>query len=145
MLSYTKYLLAILLLINLYSCKPKPVIQKEIVYTNYSLKQLKKYLEGTWVIIDTATNDTVKRPFNFTYAPKSDTIGYMNYVSGIGEHHVTFFTLRKDQDDYSIQFTPYMPSPNRKFYKIRKISNLEFVVEGNNRVVVYKKAIRKLK
>jgi hypothetical protein len=138
MLTYTKYLLAILSAINMCSCKPKPAILKEVIYKNYSFAQLKGYLGGKWILIDSASNDTLLTPFTFTYKPKSDTSGYMNPTTRL-EYHVTFFDLRKDQNDYFIQYTPYMPSPNRKFYKIKKISNLEFVVEVDKHIVVYKK------
>lgn len=123
-----------LLLINVCSCKPKPETSKEIIYKNYSFKQLKKYLEGKWIEI----GDTSQEEFTFTYKPKSDTSGYIKPLKRL-EYHVTFFDIRKSKADYLIQFTPFMPSPDRKFWKIKKISNIEFVLEKDKYIIAYKK------
>jgi hypothetical protein len=76
MLTYTKYLLAILA-INMF-LQTKAGNIKEVIYKNYSFAQLKGYLGGKWILIDSASNDTLLTPFTFTYKPKSDTSGYMN-------------------------------------------------------------------
>lgn len=140
MLTYTRNLLAILLLLNVCSCKPKPEVQKEIVYKDYSLKQLKKYLEGTWVRVDNVTKDTLTKPFRFIYKSESETSGYMKPLI-IENLHFTFFDIVKDKTGCSILFTPFMLKPDRKFHKIKKISNLELIIEDSERVLTYNKIL----
>lgn len=138
MLTHTRYLLVILLLLNVWSCKHKPETQKEVSYKKYSLKQLKSYLQGTWVELDTATKDTLTNPFKFIYKSKSETSGYMKPLI-ITDFHFTLFEVHKDKIECSILFTPYMPLPNRKFDKIKNISNVELIVESDESSLVFKK------
>jgi aminopeptidase C len=140
MLCYSRNLLAILLLLNVCSCKPKPKVQKEVVYKDYSLKQLKKYLAGTWVRIDNVTKDTLTKPFRFIYKSKSETSGYMKPLI-IEDFHFTFFDVDKDKTGCSILFTPFMPKPDRKFHKIKKISNLGLIIEDDEGVLTYNKVL----
>ncbi|MFA6246659.1 MAG: hypothetical protein WC615_06945 [Mucilaginibacter sp.] len=113
-------------------------MQKEVIYKNYSLKQFKKYLQGDWVGIDMSTKDTLTKPFKFIYKSKSETSGYMKPLI-VTDFHFTFFDVRKDKIECSMLLTPFMPLPNRKFDKIKKISNLELIIERDEGSLAFKK------
>ncbi|RYU91480.1 hypothetical protein EWM62_05950 [Mucilaginibacter terrigena] len=98
---------------------------------------MKSYLQGTWVGIDTATKDTVERPFNFTYQKKSDSAGYLDPQEW-KEMHVTFFDIGKTKKGYNITFISLYGN-SKPVWNIKKVTNLELIFERENEVMIYRK------
>jgi hypothetical protein len=95
-------------------------------------------LNGSWMDVKDKTHEK----FTFMYKPKSDSSGYIRPLKK-KELHPAFFHIYNHQTGYLIEFTAFMPLSNRQYWKIKKISNLEFVLESDNEITTYSKAPEK--
>lgn len=123
-----------MLLINLCACKPKPVLQNEIVYRNYSLKQLKNYLQGSWI----HDGDSSNKEFNFKYNANSDSIGCIESEQRNDIHSPGFIINKSTATIYTMQIVGYL-GLSHDTWAINKISDSELVIQKDTVLQIYKK------
>jgi hypothetical protein len=141
MKAHCRYLIyAFLLLIMFQSCR-QAVLKDEVVYQNYSLKQLRGYLNGDWISkseINKANNKVFRR-FMF----HSDSSGFFENYEQRANGNVMmsdppFFEIHKERSKYRIEFTFIFGGKHEAIY-IKTITNRRLVLSVGEDTEVYEK------
>jgi hypothetical protein len=126
------------------SCK-KQNLKKEVVYHNYSLKQLRGYLSGDW-ITNTEKKKKNKQIF-WRFIFRSDSSGtFQNYeYTANGTALLTCapgFKISAKGSTYNIKFTPMFSISPNKGATVTTITDRKLVMIDRNDFEVYEKINR---
>ena len=136
-----RYLMYVFLALIAFESCHQATLKNEVVYRNYSLKQLRSYLNGDWINKSERNegNNKVFRRFMF----HSDSSGFFEIYQQMANGIVLssdppFFEIHKERSKYRIEFTFIFGGKHEAIY-IKTITNGRLVLSVGGDTEVYEK------